>query len=145
MRWHQLIIAIALAATVPMCAYADTHSPLSYTGGRFPVYVNGNKFIVGVHKKYDTLLMQQSLGSRVVDVPLQTWRRIAETFVGPAGCGISKVEAITVAGATWEATYVCPAGVDLHQLVKEQRKALKEGTPLSPRGADVPGRGLSGE
>jgi hypothetical protein len=51
-------------------------------------------------------------------------------IVAPIGCGISDIRPLWRSGAAWEATYVCPAGVDLVALVKEQRPALKQGEQL---------------
>lgn len=126
------LIAILLLAVTSTTSQAETHSMFSYNGGRFPVIVDGLKFIVVPHKKYDTLMMQAALSSPAgADTPIETWRRVAEAFVQPVGCGISSVEAITKMGATWEATYICPAGVDLHGLIKAQKVSLKNGLPLT--------------
>ena len=62
--------------------------------------------------------------------PDPVWRVVAEAFVQSIGCGISEVRPLSRMGAAWEATYVCPTGVDLIALVREQRDALKHGERL---------------
>ncbi|MGN6208813.1 hypothetical protein [Asticcacaulis sp.] len=132
MRTYVLIFgAIALVASPTQ---AKTHSMFAYSGPRYPVMLNGGKYIVEVHKSDNTILMQGALGSGTgsADTPISVWRRVAEQFVTPAGCGIPRVEAIMKDGGTWEATVMCPEGVDFHQLVNEQKAALKRGEPLQP-------------
>nr|WP_271817078.1 hypothetical protein [Dolichospermum circinale] len=106
------------------------------------VDVEGRVVTIAPHPKKNHLLMQKSIGgsfSRPETWRIETYRAAAERFVSPVGCGIEKVEAITVLGGTWYAVYVCPTGVDLYKLIREQRKALKAGSPLTRMPEALPG------
>ncbi len=95
------------------------------------VTVDGRRFTVYVHPRDDTLLLQPKMGAGFLpngEEPIYTWRKVAEQFVAPVGCGISAVKFLT--SASWEANYVCPAGVDLRGLVVAQRAQLQQGAPL---------------
>ena len=79
--------------------------------------------------------------------PDAVWRTVAEAFVQSVGCGISDVRPLSKMGAAWEATYVCPASVNLIALARAQRDALKHGarlhidaepSPVSPPTDSVP-------
>ena len=103
------------------------------------VILNGRTFEITVHGKRDTMMLQPTMGGAwsLSDPPgkwpLPVWRKAAEAFVSPAGCGISDIVALGIKTAgTWEATFVCPAGIDLHELVAEQRVELRRGQPLHP-------------
>lgn len=124
------LLASPAAFAAGFLTYPWTASATFDDGGRrFVAYING---------KTDTILLQGSWKEIVHearsmrDWPIQYWRQAAETLVGPAGCGISDVHALMKNGATWEATFVCPAGVDLRKLAKEQHEALMKGEPLHP-------------
>lgn len=125
--------AAALASAIP----ASADSLFTYTIGPFPVTVDGRKLDVTLSTKSDTLLVQAHpfQGDRhglAADWPIEIWRRAAEKFVEPAGCGISAVTVKWRIGATWEAAFVCPAGIDLSALVKAQKERLKSGLPIEP-------------
>ena len=98
----------------------------------------GRTYTIYVHRKHDVLLIQPRMSEiiggagAVSHWPINSWRHAAETFVAPLGCGIPDVYAVTKAGATWEATFVCPTGVDLRATVIAQRAALQQGQPLHP-------------
>ncbi|HEY5070525.1 MAG TPA: hypothetical protein VII63_00695 [Caulobacteraceae bacterium] len=90
-------------------------------------------FRIYVHPTENTLLIQpamKNVGQAASHLPLAKWRQVAEAFVSPIGCGISDVRSVTKMGATWEAAYLCPPGVDLRALVKAQRVELQRGAAL---------------
>jgi hypothetical protein len=95
------------------------------------IEVEGRRFSIYVHSKDNALLLQpkiSEMGSSSWGI--QNYRAAAEQFVKPVGCGISAVEAISVMGGSWEATYVCPESINLRALVKAQRSQLVKGVPL---------------
>lgn len=139
MRAPAAAIGLILAA-----ASAQAASLLSYpmNWGQATVHDEGRTFKLWVHPKENRILLEASLGEAMLNNPskwpIEYWRHAAETFVTPAGCGIEDVAAHWRAGGAWEATYVCPPGVDLRALVNAQSAALKKGLPLQP--ADLVGR-----
>ena len=131
MRVKSLFAAITLLtfAVVP----AKAESMFGYDLPAAKIDVAGRIVTVAPHRKKNQLLMQKSIGASFSNPEtwgIETYRAAAEKFVVPVGCGVEKVEAITVLGGTWYAVYVCPAGVDLYKLIREQRSALKGGAPL---------------
>lgn len=131
MRLALLMAATAMVAT-PAPALAD--GVTAFTVGRFPVISDGRTFVVAISNKSQTILIQGKPRSGDLapsDWPIEWWRTAVEKFVAPSGCGISTVSVKWKLGGTWEATYVCPAGVDLRALAEAQKKALKTGAPLT--------------
>lgn len=126
----------ALAAAIVFVALpAQAGNLLSYGWGMADASVpmGDGHFNIWVHHKDNTFLIEPGLSTVMVGgghFPDLTWRQVAEAFVSSVGCGISDVRPISRAGAAWEATFVCPPGVDLHALVKAQRAALKAGQRL---------------
>jgi len=107
------------------------HSMLSFGAPRVPVFLNGQKFMVSIHKSDDAIMMQGAgNGAGSFDTPIQVWRRVAEAFVTPVGCEIPSVTAITKNGGTWEASFTCPDGVNLHTMITAQKTRLKKGLPF---------------
>ncbi|MFT4076879.1 MAG: hypothetical protein QM647_15240 [Asticcacaulis sp.] len=134
-----IVFAMASLAITSVANASDApYSMLSYTGGRFPVFHNGRKFIVQMHKKYNSLLIQPAFGSGVDDnnANIQDYRAVAEKFVSPVGCAIESVA--KDAPVTWEAEYVCPKGVNLQELTKAQKQTLKDGSPLQQQDTPTP-------
>lgn len=115
----------ACASTGRLFSYGDHQAAALFiapTGERLSVYV---------HPTDDVLLFQPRLGAGFLATgkePIYAWRTAAEAFVKPAGCGISTVK--LVAAGSWEAAYVCPAGVDLRRLIASQRAQLQQGVAL---------------
>jgi hypothetical protein len=127
------IAAAVLAASV--ASNASAASLLSYGWGLSDatVTVGSHTFRIYVHPRDDTLLIQaamKDMGANPSKWLLREWRTAAETLVTPVGCGISEVRAMARMGASWEATYVCPPGVDLRALIKAQRHDLQQGAQL---------------
>lgn len=127
----------ALIAALAVAPPASAASIFDY--GHMPdakVVVDGRTFEIIVHTKRDTILIRPTMAeamswSDLVDHwPLAVYRKAAEAFVGPLGCGIESVK--VVLKPSFEAAFVCPAGVDLHELVFEQHAALANGQPLHP-------------
>jgi hypothetical protein len=130
--------AFAIAATLVLVATpAFSANIFSYTGPRSVIAVDGHKYHVAIHPKQDLVMIQSTLGDaysgkRPDQWPVSTWRGVAEALVTPLGCGISEVHSLgSPKGGTWEAAYVCPVGVDLRAIFKDQRKALEAGSPLT--------------
>ena len=96
----------------------------------------GKSFTVYVHGKENSILLQPRLintfNQDTSSWPISTWRHAAETFVSPIGCGISDVKAVSRMAASWEATYVCPEGIDLKSIARSERAWLLKGEPLRP-------------
>jgi hypothetical protein len=132
-----LVVALAVAADpAPASSPAVTSAPLLSYGGETAdavVTVSPYRFSIYVHPEHDLLLIQPKLFGnppRSDQWPIGLWRQAAEQFVAPLGCGIPTVQVKTRMGSTWEASFLCPEGVDLRGLVMAQRDALKKGTPL---------------
>lgn len=128
-------IAAFAAAAALISSSAQAASLFTYPLGRVPVESDGRRFMIVVHGKEDAFLIQATQGAawggkRPQDWPPEVWRKAAEAFASPVGCGIPEVRAITRQGATWEATYVCPEGVDLRALFTAQKDDLRKGLPL---------------
>ena len=126
------IFAVCLVALAPP---AIANSPFDYGWGMADAHVPmGDTFFnVWVQKTRNTILLEPSVKTALVGgghYPDTTWRTVAEAFVQPVGCGISEVRPLLRIGAAWEATYVCPDGVDLRSLVKSQRPLLQHGAKL---------------
>jgi hypothetical protein len=128
---------IAAALAVSVAAPASASSIFDY--GHAPdtrVVVDGRTFEITVHTKRDTMLIRPTTGEAfsltdlVNNWPLSVYRQAAEVFVAPLGCGIESVK--VVLKPNYEASFVCPAGVDLHELVFAQHADLARGAPLHP-------------
>lgn len=121
-----VVVAGALADLLSYHGFASARIT-DEAGRTFNIYVNGSR---------PTLLLEPRLGTALSGQPskwpLPYWRHAAESFVAPLGCGISEIRAIAVSGAAWEATYVCPATINLPALVAAQRPQLLAGAPLHP-------------
>ena len=134
MRLTRALIPFFVALAIPATSFAG--SLLSYGFSKSVAHetVEGKHFTLYVHPKDKTILVQPKLVENLHDVPSQwplvVWRQAAEAFVSPIGCGISDVKVLTRMGASWEATYICPDGVDLRSVAEAQRADLKRGTPL---------------
>lgn len=116
----------AQAAGMMSYGMATADAELVYEGRAFSIYV---------HPKQDLLMLQPKLSETFKppippEWPIGFWRGAAEQFVKPAGCGIPEVHVLSKNGATWEASYLCPAGLDLRALILAQRSALKRGSEL---------------
>lgn len=108
------------------------------------VDVGGRIVTIAPHRQKKQLLMQKAISSafsRPEVWTIDVYREAAERFVAPVGCGIERVEAISVLGGTWYAVYVCPADVDLYRLIRSQKSRIKAGEPLVK--GDI-GHGTSG-
>jgi hypothetical protein len=97
---------------------------------------DGRTFRFYVHPHENLLLIQPSMGQAITKHPdkwpQEVWRHAAETLVSPAGCAIVDVHDKSKIGATWEASYACPSGVDLRALMMAQRPTITRGEPLRP-------------
>jgi hypothetical protein len=132
---------VAVTLLIIWAGPANAESMFGYDLPAAKVNVEGRIVTVAPHRRKNQLLMQKAFEA-IVSYPeawqIETYRAAAERFVAPVGCGIEKVEAISVMGGTWYASYVCPAGVDLYNLIKAQRKALKAGAPLKREAEPMP-------
>ena len=129
--------AVVAIATLTLASHAEAGSLLSYGWGNSDASVpmGSGHFNIWVHHKDNTILIEPGMSTVMGGgghFPDSTWRTIAEAFVEPVGCGISDVRPISRIGAAWEATYVCPEGVDLRALVKAQHDRLTKGERLVP-------------
>jgi hypothetical protein len=126
-------LACVLAALAAGPAAANSMWDYGMKFSDATVIIGSDPIRIYVHKSRNTFMMQPAMSTIMGGgghFPESTWRLAAEKFVYNIGCGISDVVAFSKAGATWEATYVCPDGVDLRALVAAQRDALKHGEPL---------------
>ena len=132
-------LCVAVAAALLAATDAESASSIFDFGlglSEATVTVEGKTFRIYTNKRgRDSILLQAAIkdslgGMNPAAWPLADWRRAAETLVAPVGCGIEDVAAVTRIGASWEATYVCPPGVDLRALIREQSADLKQGAPL---------------
>ena len=126
--------AAAVAASIVLAGCATSSELMSYGIETADAQVMGpaGLYSIYVHPTESKLLLQPKIG-KIDGLPsrnVAVWRQVGETFVTPVGCGIEKVEALTVDGATWQAWFVCPDGVDLRGLVAAQRSDLKRGYAL---------------
>lgn len=131
------LLGLALAAGLAVSAPALANSIFDYGGGfafsDASVMLGDRTIRVYVHKSRNTLLLQpavKELGRDPSNWPDADWQAAAAAFVRPLGCVIPQT--LPLARATWEATYLCPAGIDLPALVKRQGQAVKDGAPLRP-------------
>ena len=131
--------AAAALALIPVSASAvDSLFSYPWTASAKLVSDDGLVFTVYLHPKHNSLLLQprmsEILGSEGTKGPTgwgtNIWRHAAEYFVQPIGCGVSDIDPVSKSGATWEAQVVCPPGVDLHLLMRDQHDALLRGEPL---------------
>lgn len=135
MRRVALALILALGPASASAGSLFDYMKLTYDA---KLTVDGRVFSVMLHKSQDRFLLQPSMHEAFTGMgapahwPLPVWRKAAETFVEPVGCGISDMDAISRHGGSWEATYVCPPGVDLRALVAAERKDLRQGLPLHP-------------
>jgi hypothetical protein len=133
-------LCLALVILLSGASVAAAQSLWSYNWTASATFDDqGRRFVAYINPKLDTILLQPSMrelfgGAKVVDAwPIVYWRHAAESFVGPVGCGISDVKHHGAPHSeSWEATFVCPAGVDLRGLAAAQRAGLMRGEPLHP-------------
>ena len=129
-----LAALVALSAAVPAQAASLFSYPMNF--GQATIHDGGRTFKLWVHPKENRILLEAAIGQSFFGKPgkwpLEYWRQAAESFVAPVGCGIQDVDVNWRAGASWEASYVCPPGVDLRALVNAQTDQLKKGQPLQP-------------
>lgn len=128
------IAAVAAVATA-LAGCATPGRLMSYGPERADAFVEheGSRVKIYAHPRDPMLLLQPAFGRgfhATGEAAIFLWRAVAERFVEPAGCGISAVSYLST--ASWEATYVCPEGVDLRALIAEQRSALQAGAALQP-------------
>ena len=143
-----MLVALAFAqAASAQDVPIKKHGLLSYGLGLAEAHVSvGDKsFAIYVHSKDNSLLIQPRIAamasaSGIGEWFLKDYRAAAEQFLSPVGCGVQEMHVITKAGESWEGTYICPPGVDLRQLVKEQRSQLRAGEALRPSRDSVEGR-----
>ena len=132
-RAELFVLAVAVIAAAAAPASANGILDYSWTMADARVPMGDTAFNVWIQKKRDTILIEPSMKTVMGGgghYPDNVWRTVAEGFVSPIGCGVSDVVPLSRAGAAWEATFVCPAGVDLHALARAQRDDLKRGLPL---------------
>lgn len=130
-----LIRACACALGLLVASPSQGSSLFDYGWGQADARVpmGQTAFNIWVHKHRPTVLLEpaaKTVFSGGGHYPDPVWRIVAEAFVSPIGCTISQVRPLSRAGAAWEATYTCPAGVDLIALAAAQRDSLKHGDPL---------------
>ena len=129
-KWIVTLL-VAAAATPAAASSMFDYNVMSMADAHVPM--GDMHFNIWIHGKRDTFMIQPGYSTAFSGgghFPEATWRTVAEAFVSPLGCGISDVKPISRAGATWEATYVCPADIDMHSLAKAQRADLVHGLPL---------------
>lgn len=104
--------------------------------------VEGREYALHVHPEDNTLLIQRGFGAAMgqslvqgatfgavnMSEPMPVWRAAARWLLDPAGCEV--VEIYQLEQISYEAVYRCPEGVDLRQMVTEQRERLRSGLPL---------------
>ena len=107
--------------------------------------VGRDTFSMWVHPKEDSILIQKgfgasmgqsfmegaSLGTAHLQARKTIWEAAANWLVTPLGCKTTDAYSIDNR-ITWEATYTCPAGVDLRGEVASHRTSLRQGVPLTP-------------
>lgn len=132
MRLIETGIVAVLFSAWASCASAS--GLLSYGAGIAEAKFStlGGGFAAYVHPKEDKILLQRTriTADTLTSRDIAPWRNAAEFFVQPIGCGISRVEALSVTGQTWEAWYICPDGVDLRALATAQKQDLRRGRPI---------------
>jgi hypothetical protein len=109
------------------------------------VHARGHTFRVWVHPRENDLMLQRPLGASMgqgllegltfnaanLNMPKPVWVAAAEELTRPVGCTVT--DAYTLDNeVTWEATFTCPAGVDLRALIFAQRASLRAGQPIHP-------------
>lgn len=128
------VIGVAALAATPALA----GSLFDY--GHMPdaiVTVEGRTIKLTVHAVRDTIMLQPtmaeawSISDPVLHWPMSAWQTAADQFVAPVGCKVTDIDGLGAAGI-WEARFTCPPGVDLHQLIANQRALLQRGQPLHP-------------
>lgn len=104
--------------------------------------VDGREYALHVHDEDDTILIQRGFGAAMgqslvggatfgvvnMQEPMPVWRAAARWLLEPAGCEV--VEIYQLERISYEAVYRCPDGVDLRQMVTDQRERLRNGLPL---------------
>jgi hypothetical protein len=136
MRAAIRVLAFAAAAAAISAGDAGATSLFSYGLATSDASVNedGRTFRFYVHPHENLLLIQPSAGSAWTKHPQkwpqEAWKHAAATLVAPAGCAVTEIHVKSRIGATWEAGFACPAGVDLRALMMAQRAAITHGEPL---------------
>lgn len=123
------IAVIALLVCLAGCA--STARLITYDGPRVVVPYRNVRLVFQKHKNDNMLLAQAGIGSMgTQNWNISDWRRAFEAFVEPVGCGVPELTAISKLGSTWEATVLCPEGVDLSALMAAQKSEIRRGAPL---------------
>lgn len=137
-------LALVGCASVQRAASYSSDGQMTFDGR---LSVDGRTMSMSIHPRDDTLLVQRSLGDstaagavsgltfglmggwkpdpRKIDVALAG-------FLQPVNCSASPVQEIGNDDSSFEAVFRCPAGVDLHALMAQQRASLRRGEPLRP-------------
>ncbi|HEX7760305.1 MAG TPA: hypothetical protein VF459_12435 [Caulobacteraceae bacterium] len=129
--------AFALTATAAVLAGAPALANSLFDYGGFSnasVVMGDNTFRIYVHKSRNTFVLEAAMkdfAKRPNTWPQSDWQAAANSFVRPLGCVVPQTVSIGP-GVAWEATYLCPLGVDLPALVKQQGEAVKGGAALRP-------------
>ena len=142
MMRRALVAAVALAL---LSGCAGISRALSYGNGwADAIYTTqGKRYEVWMHPKDNTILLNGSIGDAMAkgviggltlgiagrDADASVWMTGARAFLDPAGCRVKDLYPVQLPDS-WEVVYECPNGVDLRQLVREQRAALRDGKPL---------------
>ena len=134
--WRRRAFVAAGLAAVLAAPGALANSVLDYSGfSNASVSLGDRTFRIYVHKSRNTFLLQpawKDMGRQPTAWPDADWQTAAAALVRPVGCAVPQTVPLARWGATWEATYLCPLGIDLPALVKQQAAALRGGAALHP-------------
>ena len=132
----RVVVALAQTAVILAAAPALANSIFDYSGfSNASVMLGDRTFRIYVNKSRNTLLLEaamKDMGKSPSAWADADWQAAAAAFVRPIGCVVPQTVPLSRLGAAWEATYLCPVGVDLPTLVKQQSAALKDGGALKP-------------
>lgn len=141
---RRLILGVALVLGVAGCSTLGRLS--SYGSGLADANFNYEGYAVSasMHPTDDVILFRPALaqglgGSFARGLTLglvgqessqAKWSGIANGFLAGAGCRADTMDALDPSSGYWEVAYVCPDGVNLRQLMADQRGDLRRGEPL---------------
>ena len=140
-------LALAVVAAVALSGCASTGRLLSYgnNNAQAQIDVAGRRMNVWSHPSDQTLLIVKTVGSAALGGAIEGATfglaqarhpdpRAIDTavarFLEPVGCTAAPATELGSGGTQYEATYTCPAGVNLRETMFAQKERLMRGEPL---------------
>jgi hypothetical protein len=141
----RLRIAFVLPFVLILSACPGFNRIMTYgTGWADAMYnVHGKRFEVWIHPTDNSILLNSTIGNAFAKGMVKgaslgiaetapsysVWMAGAKALLDPVGCTVKDLRPLKQE-VSWEFDFVCPPGVDLRRMMREQRTELRDGKPL---------------